>query len=610
MQSELRQPTTEPAMRVFEARLTERVGEWIAASDHDVDFISLEAHGSWPGTALPVGWWQCPPRGRPPFPGVWDEPGAVAFMNRHCWEVTTRLLSVVGKSLNEIHGTDYPPSYWRRMLAPWMFAVVSTTIDHRLACVATRAALPVTPFLVCSLDNPPRTAGEWWTAHGTTHHRHSFLSRLVLELGFPTIAVTCDPDCRHCCEASPATPSRRGGRSVLSRVLGRSPKATVGRLRTQGLPLLFGGRRGRRVLLLDCKLSPRQALALRGRVPGCRIESRVGALFGYGRPPDEPADMDIRASVATLPAHSDDEALIVRMLPHLLPLSVLETFSHTLGESQRLFGGPCAVVHAEYRWQEFQNDFLARCQMAGHQVAVAQHGGINGQLKVHGWSHLDNLDGTEFLSWGWTGPRVTPLPSARVARLLDRHRGGNDIPLIMGYSPRQFAPLFGYSSIRLGLLHSLASDTERFRAAIAEEGIRERVVVKEFPRPPAETARNATALMTRARVVVLTYFDTAFIEALAINAPTIAFWPADLYDTTDDTRRLLDEFRQVGVVYSDPESAAKALDRVYAHADAWWHDPSIQEIRSEFLELYGQSTNWASRWGSYLRAMTSSGPFA
>ena len=217
--------------------------------------------------------------------------------------------------------------------------------------------------------------------------------------------------------------------------------------------------------------------------------------------------------------------------------------------------------------------------------------------------------GTEFLSWGWTGPRVTPLPSARVARLLDRHRGGNDIPLIMGYSPRQFAPLFGYSSIRLGLLHGLASDTERFRAAIADERIRERVVVKEFPRPPAETERNATALMTRARVVVMTYFDTAFIEALALNVPMIAFWPADLYDVVDDTRHLLDKFHQVGVVYSEPESAAEALASVYARADTWWHDPNIQEVRSEFLELYGQSTAWASRWASHLRAMVSSGPY-
>ena len=407
---EMKPPTTEAAVRAFETRFTARVGAWVAANDHAADFISLEAHGSWPGPALPIGWWQRSPRETLPFPSTWDEPGAVELMDRHCWEVATRLLSVLGESLNDIHGTTHPSTYWRRMLAPWMLAVASTTIDHRLACVATRASLPAASFMVCSLDDPPRTAADWWIAHGTTHHRHAYLSRLVLELGFPTVTVTCDPDCDHRIESSLAAPSGRGPLSVLSSVFGQSPKATLGTLRARRVPLLFGGRRSRRVLLLDCKLSSRQAVALCSRVPGCRIDSRVGALVGYRHPPDQPADMAMRASFATLPARSEDEALIIKMLPHLLPLSVLETYSHTLAESKRLFGRPCAVVHAEYRWEEFQNDFLARCQMAGHPVALAQHGGTYGQLKVHGWSHLNNLDGHRVLELGLDRPTRHTTP--------------------------------------------------------------------------------------------------------------------------------------------------------------------------------------------------------
>jgi putative transferase (TIGR04331 family) len=593
--------TTAEAVCAFEQRFLDRVLNWVAAANVGaVDSISLVPHGPRPGKALAIGWWQDSQTGTTQFPSVWDEPGAVQLMDRHCWEITIRLLGVLGERLNEIHETDRPSVYWRMLLAPWMLLAVSTILDHRLACIAAHTLAPEASFLVSAPSAPPHTAKTWLTGLGTPHDRHSFLSRVVEAMELPTATVDCGLDCRPAVDSSPSPP---GGRlaSILSRTLRQPSGTTLRTLQLRGACLLFGGRRKRRLQLIDCNLFPRQALALYLQVRGCRTGSRVEVLHGYRHLPEPAPDPHLRAGLLALPVCTDAESLIVKTLPGLLPMSVMETYKHTVNESWRLFGGPSDVVHGNYRYEEIQNEFVARCLVAGRRVMFAQHGGAYGQMKVHGWSRLERWPETEFLSWGWTGLGVTPLPSARLSRLRDRHKGGNSVVLVEGYSPERCVAL-SYGSVNVGRLHGAAQSVEDFRDALSDRAIRAHVRVKHYPTLP-EHGPTATDLMRSARIVVISYFDTAFIEALAINVPMIAFWDPMLYDVRDETLNALSELGRVGVLYSEHQSAARALENVYRYANQWWRQADIQDARLRFLDQYGQSSDWAHRWTSYLRGI-------
>jgi putative transferase (TIGR04331 family) len=551
----------------------------------------LAPHGVRPAGALPIGWWHAGDRATAdPFPAVWDEPAAVLeLINTHCWEMMIRLVAGLGDRLNEIHGTDHPPIYWRTLLAPWLHLVVSIVFDRRLACLAGHAWAPDAPFLTCRPRSPSITAWAWQTGLAEPHGHHDLLSRIVNAMDLPTRSVSCDSDCRDMSsDFKPTQPTQPSLRIDLPR------------LKLKMTSVLVGGRRGRRVQLIDV-VSPSQALALYLRVRGCRPALRARALHGdRAVTPPPRIDDDRRERLLSIPTSSATESLLVRLLPGLIPVSLVEGYHHTVRESQRIYGPPTNTVIGMYGADEVQNEYLARCLVKGRRVAFAQHGGAYGQLKVLGGIRLETWPETEFVSWGWKAPGVTALPSARLSRIRDRHRGGDGVPIIEGAPPDQSIAHKGFSSVHLREATEGPRRLAKFVESLGEDPVSSRLIFKGYP--SIDHSNTAVDLMRRARLAVITYFDTPFHEALALNVPVIAFWDPSIYALTEDASERLAEFTRVGVLYADPVEAAKAVRSVYARADSWWGQAAIQEARLAFLDRYGLSRDWSAAWMSYLRS--------
>jgi putative transferase (TIGR04331 family) len=100
--------------------------------------------------------------------------------------------------------------------------------------------------------------------------------------------------------------------------------------------------------------------------------------------------------------------------------------------------------------------------------------------------------------------------------------------------------------------------------------------------------------------VVVTYPDTTFIEAMVMNSPTIGLWNPDHFEMAADAAPYFDAFVKQGVVYSDPVSAARQLERVYDSAGDWWAAERIQSARRDFIGRFGRSGNWIREWGALL----------
>ncbi len=110
----------------------------------------------------------------------------------------------------------------------------------------------------------------------------------------------------------------------------------------------------------------------------------------------------------------------------------------------------------------------------------------------------------------------------------------------------------------------------------------------------------------QARLAVVTYPDTTFIEALALNAPTIGVWRRDLWVMRPDVQLLFDALAEVGIVHHDPASAASHTAAVYDRANAWWGTTDVQRARTMFLDRLGLSDpQWRSRWQQFLRRLVS-----
>jgi putative transferase (TIGR04331 family) len=294
-------------------------------------------------------------------------------------------------------------------------------------------------------------------------------------------------------------------------------------------------------------------------------------------------------------------AALWALLPRLLPRSVLEGRGETVAESRRRYGPARHVVVNNYAADEVQNAYLVACRAAGRRITFAQHGGFYHQAPVNAQEPLEVRPGHTFLSWGARGEGIVPAPSPRLATLRDRHRGGTQIVLVENLQPPD-TYVIRFAS------HPLANQVHAHDRQLVEllgrvtPSTRDRMLLKRFPSHlPGDTrapelaalphqgpvrSRRAVDWMTHARLAVISYPDTPFIEAMLLGVPTIGLWPGWLWELRDDAREPFELLAAAGVVFDDPAAAAAQLDGVAADPARWWRSEQVQAARRAFLARF------------------------
>jgi putative transferase (TIGR04331 family) len=307
------------------------------------------------------------------------------------------------------------------------------------------------------------------------------------------------------------------------------------------------------------------------------------------------------------------------LLPLLVPQSVLETHVDLIRVSERRCGPPAHVFHRNYAWDDVENSFLARSAVARKGLLFGQHGGATFQLAAAPPERHMHRDGRRALSWGARAENVTPAADPHLEPLRDTHRRGGDRVLIVESLLPPYTWVYRFTSTPLGNQNfGDESRLVRFVEAVAGPA-RDRLTLKAFPGPAAAAARHpvlralpstegrrfrpAPFWMRTARVTVCTYPDTPLIEAMVIGVPTLGLWDTTLWGMSADAAPYFEELERLGVVHSNPESAAAKLDEIYDSADAWWSSAEIAAARRAFVERFAVAGDWKRQWAAAFREL-------
>ena len=88
----------------------------------------------------------------------------------------------------------------------------------------------------------------------------------------------------------------------------------------------------------------------------------------------------------------------------------------------------------------------------------------------------------------------------------------------------------------------------------------------------------------QSRIVVCTYPQSTFAEALLADLPTILCFDPDIHGchrVADETLRTLREAR---IVFFDPVLAAAHLGSIWSAPDMWWASPEVRQARAAFMK--------------------------
>ena len=96
------------------------------------------------------------------------------------------------------------------------------------------------------------------------------------------------------------------------------------------------------------------------------------------------------------------------------------------------------------------------------------------------------------------------------------------------------------------------------------------------------------SLIRRSRLVVHSYDSTGFLECLALNVPTMAFWQNGLDHLVPDAKQYYQELVDVGILHFSAKTISEKINNEWKDIDLWWNKLDIQKVRNKFCDQYAR----------------------
>ena len=106
--------------------------------------------------------------------------------------------------------------------------------------------------------------------------------------------------------------------------------------------------------------------------------------------------------------------------------------------------------------------------------------------------------------------------------------------------------------------------------------------------------------MARARLVVIEYPGTAYLDVLAANVPTILCWSERLWPMRETEAAYFAALRAAGI-WCEPEQAAERIEALDPDPWTWWRTAAVQDARTRFVERHALGrADWLPCWARAL----------
>ncbi len=305
------------------------------------------------------------------------------------------------------------------------------------------------------------------------------------------------------------------------------------------------------------------------------------------------------------------EKILLKCVPYELPTCYLEGRSNLMAVARKRFGPKQRTyIFSASSWyleEEFKI-WAAEQQLNGAKLIGIQHGGTYGIYNFN--NEIPMLD--KFYSWGWETdkkPNVYPFYSTKLkSHPPDSDNEPSGILFAGTYITR--SPYIDYHHAYS--FEQYFNDAETFIASLSEElfkllkyrlyqnvasaAIKQRFVDRFNDLSLQDWSIPILDAISQAKVFVVDYLSTTYIESLSLNKPTVLFWPVIRYDLTDIAIPLIKKLKEAKILHDTPESAAAFVNEHYDHIDDWWGSDPVQNISDEFRNTFGRTSSNAQVW--------------
>jgi putative transferase (TIGR04331 family) len=320
-------------------------------------------------------------------------------------------------------------------------------------------------------------------------------------------------------------------------------------------------------------------------------------------------------------ANSEFESFIRYNILGDLPLSVVESFVILRDYTNNIPIKPKIILTAGAHWGNTLAKFwFAIKQESGTKLIICEHGGSLPayQELLNFEEDISYLKATWFLPYH---PKHVKLPPFKLIGLYNKWKSkNNEICSIIGNETPKYVFRIHFYALSSQFLYSF-SDIQLFY-----ENLAPKIKLKTLFRPYYDYGWNTgemlneffknknlifreesfESLLKRSKIVICTYPETTFSEAMVIGVPTILIYNPKFNERNAVTEKVINLLLDARIIFNNPIDASNHLNLIWDDVGDWWNSSKVKYARNVFLE---QATfphkDWNIIWSKFLNKVLS-----
>lgn len=544
----------------------------------------------------------------------WSDRAKLARDHSYLNELQESLLVHLTPALNAYHNLERPLRYWRMVLGVWLPTYVAVLFDRweclRLA-FERAGAMDTIALPPPEADDPPRDGDAFInSAAYSAEWNHRLCLRIIQRAHAAQCAI----------QPTATGPVGLRGEAGGPPGAGAAPRRSIAKRALRALlwqadSLAGFFFRSYKVVFVSSYFPPVALLRLNlalGQVP--RLHAGDFAYPAAGARAGSAANDRRDALRIARVAASEFEVFLTERIVRDMPRAYLEDFAALLNRVRQIRVSTRVICSAVAHWgNELFKLWCAEQLLKGTRFVALTHGGAI-PVSIDQTMYFEEKVSDRKVTWSipflpnhvrlppnkMVGKRVssskticavitqeTPLYPFRASEGPIGIGVLEVVPLVCGL----FARLRGeiQACFRVKPYRNLGWNTrQRISDVIGADRI--------------FTGQSYERCLAQSRLVICTYPETTFAEAMASGLPTLLVYSSHLWQTIPRLEGLIATLRSAGILYDDPLQAADHVNRIWADADGWWSSAAVVAARQQFCACCLDLDNgWLNRWAGFLR---------
>ena len=554
--------------------------------DEDIVFL-----GEWCKLYGESGWTK---RQHQTVPYHWDDRDKLVKDYQIVNEHYEKALDYCAKNLNIFHRTEYSLRYWRIVIGPWLILFTHILYDRyemihkalrefeidRVVVKKESSLETIVPLNI--LDFSSKYSDDPWNL---------FIYSRILKDVKQIEKVEFHRDDFVAPRRTPST--KKGTHARTKKIL-----QTIGRL-------LNHTQLNNKCFIMDTPLP---------HINECLLALRLGQIPQWcSDSSDLIQDLPIEQKMRDWPISKKCNEvnffnLLIQLIPTQIPKVYLEGYHHLsrIADHFKWPNNPETIFVANIYEDPVLQTYIGKTTEKGARLFIGQHGGHYGTGKFSIFEDHEFSCADSFFTWGWKYPgknNLLPIGMIKKAGKSFKHRSQDKKGLLLASCNLPRYSYYLYSTMISSQCISHFQDSIDFAKSLDEDifnALIVRVHPTDFRWRQKQRWENSLPNITfdkevdmrkslaDSRIFVATYNATTFLESMTMNIPTIMFWNEEHWELNEYANPHFQSLKDVGILHSSPDSAARQVNQIYHCVDEWWQSPEVERTVNEFKEVFAK----------------------